>query len=108
MKEFMVNDFLLIDVNDDAIYIAKSKQDVLDYWKKYYGTPMELVGETDEEFLDALEVMDLTSDEVHRSRKVYAEEAYPYMKGSFTYYEVYLHETKNPDVKCKPILWYNV
>ena len=54
MKEFMVNDFLLIDVNDDAIYIAKSKQDVLDYWKKYYGTPMEIVGETDEEFLDAL------------------------------------------------------
>lgn len=49
MKEFMVNDFLLINVDDDAFYIAKSKEDVLDYWKKYYGTPMEIVGERDKQ-----------------------------------------------------------
>lgn len=106
MKEFMVNDFLLIDVNDDAIYIAKSKQDVLDYWNKYYGTPMEIVGETDEEFLDALEVMDLTSDEVHKER-VYDIEEFDVFENQ-SYYGVYLKETQNPDVKCKPILWYNL
>lgn len=106
MKEFMVNDFLLIDVNDDAIYIAKSKQDVLDYWKKYYGTPMELVGETDEEFLDALEVMDLTSDEVHRSREWWYldyDDEQPK-----TYYDLYLQQAEISDVNCEPILWYNV
>ena len=62
-SNFMVNNFLLINVDDDAIYLAKSKQDVLNYWKEHYGTPMELVGETDEEFLEGLRVLDLDSEE---------------------------------------------
>lgn len=105
MKEFMVNDFLLIDCYDDAIYIAKSKQDVLDYWKTYYGTPMDIVGETDEEFLDALEILDLTSDEVHEIREGWFDYDYEHLQ---SYYDLYLQQAEISDVNCEPILWYNV
>ena len=105
-SNFMVNNFLLINVDDDAIYIAKSKEDVLDYWKKYYGTPMEIVGETDEEFLDALEVMDLTSDEVHKIREWWYLDYVDEQPKS--YYDVYLQHAEISGVKCEPILWYNL
>lgn len=107
-SNFMVNNFLLINVDDDAIYLAKSKQDVLNYWKDHYGTPMELVGETDEEFLDGLRVLDLDSEEVNKIRVSIVEEVTDYTEEIRSYFDVYVYEAQFSGVLCKPILWYDV
>lgn len=107
-KNRMINDYFLIDCDDDAIYLAKSKQDVLNYWKEYYGTPMELVGETDEEFLEGLTVLDLSSEEVQKSRLNIHEELPDYMKIYYSYYDTYSYHAHYSETKCKPILWYSV
>ena len=104
----MINDYLLIDCDDDAIYLAKSKQDVLNYWKENYGTPMELVGETDEEFLEGLRVLDLDSEEVNKIRTSIVEEVTEYTEGIRSYFDVYAYEAKFSEVLCKPVLWYDV
>lgn len=107
-KNLTINDYLLIDCDDDAIYLAKSKQDVLNYWKEHYGTPMELVGETDEEFLEDLRVLDLDSEEVNKIRTSIVEEVTDYTEGIRSYFDVYAYEAQFSDILCKPILWYDV
>lgn len=107
-SNFMVNNFLLINVDDDAIYLAKSKQDVLNYWKEHYGTPMELVGETDEEFLEGLRVLDLDSEEANKIRTSIVEEVTDYTEEIRSYYDVYAYEAQFSDILCKPILWYDI
>lgn len=102
-----INEYKLIDCDDDAIYIAKSKQDVLYYWYQNYGSPLDLIHVSDEEFLEDLVVMDLNSERVNIVRDFLMDEDTSETKKS-SYWEFYKETAEECKVQCEPILWYNV
>lgn len=102
-----INGYKLIDCDDDAIYVAKSKQDVLNYWIENYGTPLDLIGLSDEEFLEDLVVMELNSERVTLEREFLMDEDTGDKKKS-TYWDFYKEAAEGCGVECEPILWYNI
>lgn len=102
-----INEYKLIDCDDDAIYIAKSKQDVLDYWYENYGSLLEERDLSDEEFLEDLVVMDLNSDRVTIARNFLMDEDTGEEKES-SYWDIYKEAAEECRMQCEPILWYYV
>ena len=56
------NGYKIFDILDDGIYVAKSKEDLMDYVRKY-GDVEEVYGVTEQELFDEIEEIPLSSDE---------------------------------------------
>lgn len=105
MKNLSINGYKFISCEDDALYVAKSKQDVLDYYKENYGSPFDLLKISDEEFLDDLVIYDLDSEYMQMKRNIKNDD-----NGEFTnesYYDYY-EKAAREDIGCQPVLWFNI
>lgn len=58
-----INGYKIFDILDDGIYVAKSKEDLMEYVRNY-GNVEEVYGVTEQELFDEIEEIPLTSDEV--------------------------------------------
>lgn len=105
MENLSINGYKLIYCDDDALYVAKCKQDVLDYYRTNYGAPFELLKMSDQEFLDDLIIHDLESEIVQQSRSILNDDNGE--KTSESYYEYYVVAAKE-DKGCQPVLWFNI
>ena len=59
-----VNGYKIFDILDDGIYVAKSKEDLLENVKKY-GDVEEVYGVTEQELLDEMKEISLCSKEAN-------------------------------------------
>lgn len=58
-----INGYKIFDILDDGTYVSKSKEDLMDYVRKY-GDVKEVYGVTEQELFDEIEEIPLFSDEV--------------------------------------------
>lgn len=97
----IVNGYLMIEDEDNEIYVSKSVDDVLDFYKSNYGTPEEnLCGMSDSEFIEALHILDFTNLKYHIKNIDFNG----VMKSKCDVY--YEQAIKNEG--CKPVLWFNI
>lgn len=61
--KLQVNGYKIFDILDDGVYIAKSKEDLLDNVKKY-GDTQEIYGVAEQELLEEMQEIPLCSKEV--------------------------------------------
>lgn len=102
-EDFIVNGFHLYEVDDDAIYVAKSKEAVLEFCKSY-GDIDDIFGRTEAEFIECIKEHNLASSYVHDEREIYEEEEGNKLS---SYYQYYLKEA-NEKEDCVPIIYFNV
>ena len=105
MSNLNINNYELILSEDDAIYVAKSKEDVLSFYKENYGNPSDDLLCSDQEFLENLIVYDLKSDIVQKIRIIKNDDSGENTAES--YYEYY-KKAAIEDKGCQPVLWFNV
>lgn len=99
-----INNYALFKNDDDAIYVAKSKDDVLEYYKSLFGDDLGGGFESDEDFKNQLIELDINSDYVMNKIKIHDDEKRRTIET--TIYDLYKEEAKKA-VKCEPIVWFN-
>lgn len=62
-----INGYKIFDILDDGIYVAKSKEYLMEYVRKY-GNVEEVYGVTEQELFDEIEEIPLSSDKVITSK----------------------------------------
>ena len=105
MKDLIINGYKLICCDDDALYVAKTKKDVLDFYKENYGEPIDNLLCSDSEFLEELIIYDLDSQVVQKQRIILNDDNGE--KTCKSYYEYYIRAAKE-DKGCQPVLWFNI
>ena len=60
-----VNGYKIFDILDDGVYVAKSKEDLLEYVNKEYGDVLEIYGVDPSTLLDEMKEISLCSKEAH-------------------------------------------
>ena len=83
----IINGYRLFENTDEAVYIAKSKEDVYDYFVKNYGSTEDCQGQNKEQFIDELIEINLDSDSANRTRTWVNDDTGENYKTS--YYEEY-------------------
>lgn len=68
-----INGYSMFMNEDEAIYCAKSKEDVYNYFVDNYGSTEELQEHTKDEFINALTEIDLNSDYAQKVSTWYDE-----------------------------------
>lgn len=63
-----INGYKIFENCDDAIYVAKSKEDVYKYFVENYGSTEDCQGETKDEFVGNLREIELNSKECQCTR----------------------------------------
>ncbi|MBF7691573.1 hypothetical protein [Acinetobacter pollinis] len=104
IKNIEINGYKLFLNNDDAIYVAKSKDDVLEYYKELVGDDLGGDFESDEAFKDQLIILQVDSDYVAKLTKIHDDENGCTVET--TIYDLY-KEQAELNVKCEPIVWFN-
>ena len=61
-KDLEINGYKLFENCDEAVYVAKSKDDVYNYFIKNYGSTEGCQSQTKEQFINDLIEIDLSSD----------------------------------------------
>lgn len=103
-NELMINGYKLIG-DESELYVAKSKQQVLEYYKSNYGTPSQNIGISDAEYLDQLDIYDLSSSIVHKRKKILNDDT---GESDFkSYYQLY-EETALEDRGCQAIVYFDM
>ena len=60
-----VNGYKIFDILDDGVYVAKSKEDLLEYVNQQYGDVLEIYGVDPSTLLDEMKEISLCSKEAH-------------------------------------------
>lgn len=68
MNDLEINGYKIFENNDEAVYAAKSKEDVYDFFVENYGPTEECQGETKEQFIENLIEIDVCSEFAQRMR----------------------------------------
>lgn len=63
-----VNDYKIFENHDEAVYAAKSKEDVYNYFVNMYGSTEECQNKTKEQFIDELSEIDINGKVAQRKR----------------------------------------
>ncbi|MCW3176256.1 hypothetical protein RMB13_07245 [Acinetobacter sp. V102_4] len=61
MNDLEINGYKIFENHDEAVYVAKSKEDVYDYFVENYGSTEECQDETKEQFIENLIEIELDS-----------------------------------------------
>lgn len=64
-----INDYKIFENEDDAVYAAKSKEDVYSYFVENYGSTEDCQGQTKEQFIEQLIEIELESNCAQRTRE---------------------------------------
>ncbi|WP_336982433.1 hypothetical protein [Acinetobacter modestus] len=104
-EDFIINGYHLYEVEDDAIYVAKSIEDVLNYCKKNYGEIEEIYDCKESEFKQLVSHINLCEKIVHLSRDFLSDDDGTHSHS--TYYQFYSEVAKRDD-GCEPIIFFNV
>lgn len=106
-EDFIVNEYRFYLVEDDALYVAKNKEAVLEFCKSY-GPIKDIYDLSEEDFLTIVLEQNLASDFVHQERDIFNEEGEDECGSYYKYYlEGVKHATKaNKD--CYPIIHFNL
>ena len=64
-----INGYKIFENCDEAVYAAKSKEDVYNYFVKMYGSTEDCQDETKEQFIDGLIEIELDSESAKKVRK---------------------------------------
>ncbi len=60
-----VKGYKIFDILDDGVYVAKSKEDLLEYVNQQYGDVLEIYGVDPSTLLDEMKEISLCSKEAH-------------------------------------------
>ena len=82
-----INGFKIFENADEAVYAAKSKEDVYDYFVKMYGSTEDCQSKTKEQFIDELIEIELSSDSANRIRTWHNDDTGEITES--TYYDEY-------------------
>ena len=107
MENLEINGYKLFDNEDDAVYVAKSKEDVLKFYEDTYGTTQENCDMTHEEFLDAVTELSLSSESIQKEITVAEETDTGTKTTNVSVYSLYVEEAQK-DQGCSPVLWFNL
>lgn len=99
--DFQINGYQLIENCDEAIYAAKTKEDVYQYYIENYGDTET----SKEQFLNGLFVYDLSSEDVHKIRDFINDDTGEDYISS--YYQQY-KDAAIKDTGCQPVLFMNI
>ncbi|WP_017816607.1 hypothetical protein [Acinetobacter baumannii] len=69
MNDLEINGYKIFTNPDEAVYAAKSKEDVYNYFVENYGSTEECQDETKEQFINNLNEVELDSDCAQRNRE---------------------------------------
>lgn len=69
-----INGFKIFENCDEAVYAAKSKEDVYNYFVEMYGSTEDCQNQTKEQFIDELIEIETDSDSAHRNRTWHCDE----------------------------------
>lgn len=93
----IINGYRLFENTDEAVYMAKSKEDVYDYFVENYGSTEDCQGQTKEQFINELIEISLDSDSANRVRSWISDDTEEVYQTS--YYDEYKSAaTKNNGV----------
>jgi len=82
-----INGFKIFENTDEAVYTARSKEDVYDYFVKMYGSTEDCQSQTKEQFIDELIEIELSSDSANRIRTWHNDDTGEITES--TYYDEY-------------------
>ena len=68
MSNLQINGFKIFENHDEAVYAAKSKDDVYEYFVNMYGATEECQNQTKKQFIDELIEIELSSECAQRER----------------------------------------
>ncbi|MBM0876365.1 hypothetical protein [Acinetobacter pittii] len=88
-NELEINGYKIFENYDEAVYVAKSKEDVYDYFVDNYGPTEECQNETKEQFIENLIEIDVASEFAQRNREWINEDTG--MISTSSYYQEYKH-----------------
>ena len=82
-----INGFKIFENTDEAVYAAKSKEDVYDYFVEMYESTEDRQSKTKEQFIDELIEIELSSDSANRIRTWHNDDTGEITEN--TYYDEY-------------------
>ena len=82
-----INGFKIFENIDEAVYAAKSKEDVYDYFVEMYGSTEDCQNQTKEQFIDELIEIEMSSDSANRIRTWHNDDTGEITES--TYYDEY-------------------
>lgn len=96
-----INGYSIFMNDDEAIYCAKSKEDVYDYFVENYGSTEECQNQTKEEFINELIEINPSSECAQKKSTWYNEdEGFEYESSYFKEYEFYANKDSGTYVIC--------
>ena len=69
-----INGYKIFENSDEAVYVAKSKEDVYNYFVKMYGSTEDCQDETKEQFIDGLIEVELDSESAKKVRMWHSDD----------------------------------
>lgn len=82
-KELEINGYQIFENQDEAVYLAKSKEDVYNYFVENYGSTEDCQNETKEQFIKNLIEIELDSDFTKRDRDWLNDDTGEITRGSY-------------------------
>ena len=82
-----INGYSIFENYDEAVYVAKSKKDVYNYFVGNYGSTEECQDQTKDEFIDSLIEIELDSECAQRQRTWHSDDTGDITESS--YYDEY-------------------
>ncbi|MEO3357276.1 hypothetical protein [Acinetobacter haemolyticus] len=104
-EDFIINGYHLYEVEEDAIYVAKSLDDVLNYCKNTYGAINDVYDCDETEFHKLVTQINLCENIVHTDINFLSDD--DGTLSNSTYYKFYSGVAEKDD-GCKPIIFFNV
>lgn len=99
-----INGYKVFKNDDDALYVAKSTDDVLEYYKGLVGDDLGGNFDSDDQFKDQLILLELNNGYVTKLTKIHDDENGCTVET--TIYDLYRKQAEL-NVKCEPIVWFN-
>ena len=88
-KELKINGYQIFKNEDDAVYIAKSKEDVYEYFVENYGSTEDCQNQTKDKFINELIDIELDSKPCQIFQDWYNDETGETTYGGSSYYDEY-------------------
>lgn len=104
-EDFIINGYHLYEIDDDAIYAAKSIEELLNYCKNTYGEIKEIYDCEEDKFHQIVSPINLCEKIVHISRTFISDDDGAHSNS--TYYQLY-SEVAKKDGGCEPVIFFNV
>lgn len=83
MNKLEINGYKLFENTDEAVYIAKSKEDVYSYFVKNYGSTEDCQSQPKDQFIESLVEIELDSDCAKRHRTWHNDDTGEITQGSY-------------------------